>query len=529
MPSPPATAVARTRAPRDGADRPYCSDTPDDLAAVLGDAAGHRGGHATRLCLPASEGEVAAVLAREPRVLCIGAQSSLTGGATPRGECVVSTARLAELTLHGSRSATVGAGVVLRTLLDRLAAAGLSYPPVPTWDGATLGGTVATNAAGAATFKYGSTRDWVRRAVFVLAGGEVLELHRGEVVAGPDDTFVLERRDGSRTRIRRPAIVMPEVAKISSGYWSKPGMDLLDLLIGSEGTLALVTEVEVALVARPRCLVALVPVATEEEALQLTAALRREGQRTRHERDPRGLDVAAIEYVDAASARLLHEDGIPARERVALPADAGALLLLQIEVPSGADDTVAGVLGALLAAHGALDATVVAAPDESRRQAALFALREAVPEAINRRILAAQRRFGPAIAKAAADVVVPFAELAGALHSYRAIAARHGLACFVWGHVSDGNVHPNLLPRDAEEAARAELALLEIGREAIARGGAPMSEHGVGRSRVKQQLLLDLYGPAGVASMRAVKRGFDPHGVLAPGVLFAAGEADVRR
>ena len=219
MPSPPASAIARTRAPRDGADRPYCRDTPDDLAAVLGDAAGHRGGHATRLCLPASEGEVAAVLAREPRVLCIGAQSSLTGGATPRGECVVSTARLAQLTLHGGSSATVGAGVVLRTLLDQLAAAGLYYPPVPTWDGATLGGTVATNAAGAATFKYGSTRDWVRRAVFVLAGGEVLELHRGEVVAGADDTAGVDLGGRRIIKKQRHAIVMPEVAKISSGHW----------------------------------------------------------------------------------------------------------------------------------------------------------------------------------------------------------------------------------------------------------------------------------------------------------------------
>lgn len=520
MPDSASRSCARTRPPRGEAGMPPCRDAADEVAPYLHDAASFPGGHATRVCFPASEGEVATVLRREPQVLCVGAQSSLTGGATPRGGCVLSTARLTSFHWTGTTHATAGSGLVLRTLAEELAQRGRHYPPVPTWDGATIGGTVATNAAGAATFRHGTTRDWVSRAVFVLAGGDVLELHRGEVTADEAGGFTLLRQDDSRVHVQRPDIVMPDVPKISCGYVSRPGMDLLDLLIGSEGTLAVATEIEIRVAPRPDLFVALVPLVTEARALELTDALRAASLRTRRERDPGGLDVAAIEYIDAASLKLLREDRIFENLHLTIDDDAGTLLLLQVELPSAAADGALDSLARLLDGAGALAATLTAPVGDETRRAALFAVREAVPEGVNRRIRATQRELGPAISKAAADVVVPADRLGEAIQAYRAIAARHELECLIWGHVSDGNVHPNLLPRSVAAAARAQAALLEIGRTAIALGGAPMAEHGVGRNRIKQQLLVDLYGRTGVESMRAVKRAFDPRSVLAPGVLF---------
>jgi D-lactate dehydrogenase (cytochrome) len=92
----------------------------------------------------------------------------------------------------------------------------------------------------------------------------------------------------------------------------------------------------------------------------------------------------------------------------------------------------------------------------------------------------------------------------------------------VWGHISDGNVHPNVIPRSAADVDRGRDAILALGREVIAMGGCPLAEHGVGRSATKQQLLALLYGEAGVASMLAVKRALDPQGQLARGVIFPA-------
>ena len=528
--------VVRTRAPQGPGGSARCTTDPEVVASFLQDAAHTPGGRAPAVCFPASERQLADFVVGAPALLCVGAQSSLTGGATPCGARVVSTASLASIESVRSDRAVVGPGLVLRDLSAALADRNLWYPPVPTYDGATIGGTVATNAAGAATFAYGTTRDWIEGLTVVLANGEVLELRRGEICADAAGRFEIVMSDGSSVRFKRPDIAPPQVPKLSCGYFSAPDMDLIDLFIGSEGTLGIVTRVEIRVVKKPRQMSWLLTLANEARALALTAALRSASQRSRRDDDPNGIDVTAIEFADAPSIELLVADAAPSRIGVPLQGDAQALLFVQMNLPADADD--ASILDELaraddplrdhpvahlckmLARHGALATALPALPSEDRKQAAFAALREAVPDAVNRRIGAAQRIHGPSLTKAAADVIVPFPRLGEALAAYRAAAARHELACATWGHVSDGNVHPNLLPDDAVAAARTSAALLEMGRKAIELGGAPMSEHGVGRNPIKQQLLRELYGERGVESMRAIKRTLDPRGALAPGVLF---------
>src|SRR5438874_6126960 len=152
---------------------------PDVLASFLEDAAHFPGGHAAGLASPSSAAQVAALLRSESSVLAIGAQSSLTGGATPMGEVLLSTARLNRILELGEDRVHVEAGVSLADLDAALARAGKYYPPTPTFMGAFAGGIVATNAAGAATFKYGTTRDWVQALTVVMASGDVLKVERG--------------------------------------------------------------------------------------------------------------------------------------------------------------------------------------------------------------------------------------------------------------------------------------------------------------------------------------------------------------
>ena len=139
--------------PAPSARLPPVDTRSDVIESFLSDAAHVPGGHASGVAFPRTAGEVAALVASARRVLPIGAQSSLTGGATPRGELIVSTRALAGITLLPGGTVRAGAGVPLGELQRRLAAHGLYYPPVPTFDGAFVGGTIATNAAGAATFK----------------------------------------------------------------------------------------------------------------------------------------------------------------------------------------------------------------------------------------------------------------------------------------------------------------------------------------------------------------------------------------
>jgi D-lactate dehydrogenase (cytochrome) len=117
-------------------------------------------------------------------------------------------------------------------------------------------------------------------------------------------------------------------------------------------------------------------------------------------------------------------------------------------------------------------------------------------------------------------MIVPFESLDALLTMYDEEFARRGLDAAVWGHISDGNLHPNVIPRSIADVESGKEAILAFGREVMRLGGSPLAEHGVGRHPIKQRLLAEMYGPEGIAQMRAVKRALDPEGKLAPGVLF---------
>jgi D-lactate dehydrogenase (cytochrome) len=502
------------------ARRPRDVDVPpvmrDDavVAGFLDDAAHVAGGFADGVAFPATESEVAALVASAERVLPVGAQSSLTGGATPRGDLVLSTRALTRVDLLPGDLARVGAGVPLAALQRTLAASGRYYPPVPTFDGAFVGGTIATNAAGPATFKYGSTRRWVRAITVVLASGDVLDVVRGTASAASSG-FEIERPSGDVVRVPLPTYAMPPVAKLSAGYFAAPGMDLIDLFIGAEGTLGVIVDATLATIALPRRLVALVRCRDEAQMLTLTAALRDDAECAW--RGEAGLDVSAIEYVDARAVALL-DDAVYVRAGIPRPRE-GVLLILQAEIP-GDDDVALARLQHVLETSRIADDPTVAMPGDERAAARLFELRESVPAAVNGRVAAAKARIDAGIEKTAGDMVVPFERLADALATYRRQFEDRGLAYAVWGHVSDGNLHPNVIPASLDDVRRGREALLAIAHDVMAMGGAPLAEHGVGRSALKQQLLRELYGVDGIEEMRRVKHALDPEGKLAAGVLF---------
>jgi len=150
----------------------------------------------------------------------------------------------------------------------------------------------------------------------------------------------------------------------------------------------------------------------------------------------------------------------------------------------------------------------------------LVALREEIPASVNQRIGRAKADVDRRIEKPAGDMIVPFDRLDEMLACYEREFGGRGLDVAVWGHISDGNLHPNVLPRSFADVEAGRAAMLSAGKEAIRLGGSPLAEHGVGRSPIKQRLLEELYGRDGIDQMRAVKRALDPEWKLAPGVLF---------
>jgi D-lactate dehydrogenase (cytochrome) len=304
-------------------------------------------------------------------------------------------------------------------------------------------------------------------------------------------------------------------------------MDLIDLFIGSEGTLGVITTVTFrTLFPIPAAALALVPCRSEPDALALVAELRAEP------------GVAAIEHMDRRCLEILHEDGADRRCDVQLPDGTTLALLVQMELPPGTTEAdaftqIEGSLSEtgpdtsltrvcrLLHRHRVFDDTQMALPGNVRRAEQLIALREAVPAGVNQRVGRAQETIDPRIAKTAADMIVPFERFGEMMDIYRDGFASRGLDFAVWGHISDGNVHPNVIPRSYVDVERGKEAILFFGREVARLGGCPLAEHGVGRSPVKQTLLRELYGEDGVEQMRRVKRALDPGWKLAPGVIFS--------
>jgi glycolate oxidase len=413
--------------------------------------------------LPATTGEVAAVLRladeRRVPVTARGAGTGLSGGCIPRADgIVVAFERMAAIVEVDTENfiAVVEPGVRLDQLDAALAPLGLVYPVFPGEYSSSLGGNVATNAGGMRAVKYGVTRHHVLGIEAVLPSGEVI-------------------RDGGK------------MVKRSTGY------DLTQLVIGSEGTLALVTRAWLKLYPRaPHQATLLAPFTTLD---QVTAAV--------PELVRSGVGPLVLEYIDtltmaAATAYVGLDLGIPDDVKEA------ALAYLVVGLESTHADrleedshTVATQLGDL----GALDVYVL--PPGSA--AGLIDARE--------------KAFWVAKANGAddiIDIVVPRAAVPVFMARVTEIAAEAQAWIAGCGHAGDGNVHMAVFQKDPEARGRVMRALMEAG---MALGGAISGEHGLGTE--KSRYFLELEDPAKIALMRRIKAAFDPHDILNPGKIFS--------
>jgi len=534
-------------APEEGPS-PIVTSDPESLISIQEDASHFPGGHAFGLVRPSTEAEIAQVLRMATRngqsVLVVGAQSSLTGGAVPFGDLVISMSRMDRVhPVRGTGEAArvrVGAGVMLESLCSEVEAQGYYYPPAPTYQVATIGGTVATNASGSATFKYGPTRPWIKGLRVLTVDGWLLDIPRGRYQARRGEFFTLILPDGSRRDIPLPEHTMPRVKKVSMGYPFADPLDLIDLFIGSEGSLGVITEIDVGLTpAPPATLSALVFTSSESLGFELAASLRQSAERCHRKETGQYLDVRAIEHMDESSLELIRSRDVLKRLKIPVPADAKTALYLEIELPQKVPDqeildeleltlsgsslpTATSQFFRLLEQHGVIDQLELALPGEPSRREAFREIREAVPTAVNELIAERKARLDSGIHKLAGDMCVPvehFSEFAKIVHQE---LDRRGLEYAIFGHISDGNVHPNILARSMEEMVAGKEALMAIADHVKEMGGSPLAEHGVGRNPTKQELLARYLGPEGLARMRAIKAAFDPDWRLARGVLFSS-------
>lgn len=478
---------------------------PEILAPFLVDEAGFRG-HAEGLVRTGDLAEIAAVLqaasAAGTPVTFSARRTSLTGSAVPEGGLIVALPEDSSPDLvvidRAAGRAVAPARVLISDVELAAEAAGLFFPPDPTSrKTASIGGAVACNASGARSFRYGPTGAWVEGLTVCLASGEVLTLQRGD--HPPIDGFF---HLGDR-RIPCPPARRTDL-KNSLGYQVSPeAPDLIDLFIGSEGTLGYIHDVTLRLLPRQEIFAALVFWDALTPALDFVESLQHGSTR------PAGLDPMSVEWFDQASLAL----AAARHPRLGVPATAVAALFVEQRHEKGEEDAVAMAWYEALLAAGAPDDEAALRIARNRKDIETFRdFRHAVPEAIN----ALARSRG--LRKLGTDLAYPAGWLHRMVAGYTEAVAASGLEAAAFGHIGDNHLHLNLLPRDAAEAVAGKALYRALALQCAAVGGAISGEHGIGKS--KRDLLAEVTPAAVLAGMHAIKAVLDPQGILGRGNLF---------
>jgi glycolate oxidase len=425
-----------------------------------------RGARADLVALPGTAGEISRIarLCHEHRIPLVprGAGTGYTGGAVPSmGGIVLSLERLDRIIEINAEDlvAVVEPCVVTGALQEAVERVGLFYPPDPaSLAESAIGGNIAENAGGPRAFKYGTTGRYVLGLQAVLATGEII-------------------RTGGRS------------VKDVAGY------DLTSLIVGSEGTLAIVTEATLRVIPKMPATATL-----RATFVDVTAAATAVSALLRARVMPSTLELIDGASLDAV-ARHLGTTSLA-------PGDTGALLLIEVDgLPEAVTAEAARV-------------------EEACRSAGATALDRARDDAHRDELWRVRRELSPALrqispVKVNNDVVVPKGRIPELFVLIARLARTHDVQIPSFGHAGDGNVHVNIMVEDTEEArARAHQAERELFEGVMAMGGSLTGEHGIGLTKARY-LGLQFSGDE-IALMKRIKVAFDPHGVLNPGKIFPA-------
>ena len=484
---------------------------PKEIEPYLKDASQFQG-KAEGVAFPENEKEVVEFLkeanAKKIPVTVSAGRTGLTGSAVPLKGWVLAIEKLSQM--HEIKKEPRGGSirtepaVYLKDLNREAAREGLFYPPDPTGPKAFLGGTLATDASGPNGFKYTSTRAFIRRIRVVLANGEVLDLRRHQIEA-EGKAYLEIPVGGKKLKIPKPCYRWPSV-KHAGGYYSTAGLDAVDLFIGSEGTLGVITEIEARLFPKPSGLLAFVIFfKSEEDSWQFAKSARDMSIRNRSFAGQGNLETRILEYFDSGSLEFLRP-GFPA-----IPKEARACLFLEQEIKS--PDSLRALKDEwrlYFEKGGALEE--VWEGDTPEKQEEFRSLRSALPLAV-KDFLAEHRQR-----KIGTDTCVPRERFAELMLFHRKKAEESGLTHLTFGHIGDNHVHLNLLPKNDAEQEKARAVYPQLLEKAMELGGTFSAEHGVGK--LKHPYLVRLFGKEGIDQMKAIKRALDPNLILGQGNLF---------
>ncbi|NLF27303.1 MAG: FAD-binding oxidoreductase [Clostridiales bacterium] len=467
-----------------------------------------------------------------------GARTGLAGGASPEGGLILNLSRMNRILgirrdAHGRVLLRAQPGAALlsvrKALSDKMVdvsgwsaeslelfasvrAGELFFSPDPTEPTASVGGMASCNACGARSFLYGATRRHIHALRVVLADGRVAELERGRDRARGRE-FSIPCADGTSLSGQLPDFDTPDIK--DAGYFFRPDMDLVDLFIGSQGTLGIVSELELILMPAPKLLSGVTAFFPDDEcALSYVAAMKRFSPKP-----------ASIEFFDRDALALVERQKAetPAfRQLQELPENYCSAVYVEFNL--GGEDELYPALerlsGVLAETGGDPENTWVARDSLELEKLLLF--RHSVPETIDIHV-EKNKKNEPAITILSTDMAVPDARFRELFDLYRRDLAGSGLMSLIFGHIGENHVHPNVLARNLDEYERGHALFEKWARAVREMGGTITAEHGAGK--IKKPLLLILYGEERMRKLLDLKRALDPKGILGPGNVLTEVDA----
>ena len=437
-----------------------------------------------------------------------GARTGLGGGSVALEGAVISTEKLTNTIRIDTEKklAYVQAGVLHIDIDDELNHLGLFFPPNPTEKNSSIGGNISTNASGSRTFKYGTTRDYVESLVVILSNGDEVHLHRGEFVS-QSDTISFTSLSGEKYFVPKPKYKIPKV-KHSAGYFSAEKFDAIDLFIGSEGTLGVVSDVVLRIIPRPENVFAAIIFFDNIDNLFDFLDIARDKSKDSFKNSIEDLnDISArlIEFFDDQSLDLLRE------KNSQIPEQAKAAIWIEQEYSSNNLDILLDKWYNLISEYTTLsDSTWMAMSESEKRAFSEFRhlLPLTVVDILSRNNM---RKFGT-------DIAVPSKYTKDIYNFLRNEIENSGLQNAMWGHIGNAHFHANVMAKDDSELHKAHTFFDNCMTEAIRLGGTISGEHGIGK--LKKKYLLQMFGKDGIEQMIAIKKTLDPKNLLCKGNVF---------
>lgn len=483
----------------------------DEIQNFLSDASNYSG-FCDAVYFPESEEDVVSILKhcneKKIKVTAAGNGTGLTGSRVPEGGVVISLGRMNKILElnEEEKYVIVQPGVILKDLQDFVEQKKLFYPPDPTERNCFIGATVATNSSGARTFKYGATRNYVLGLRVVTAGGQILEISREQFKASGYEAM-LTSESGNIISFELPKYKMPDT-KNAAGYYCKENMDLIDLFIGSEGTLGVITELKLKLLTLPEDILSCVVFFNDENnALDFVDTARKLSQKfVNEEREPSSAKINArgLEFFDKHSLNFLRVDYHN------IPANAEAAVWFEQELTCSDNSLIDDWMQLIKKFNGSETDSWIAIDRNEQEKFKDF--RHAISWKVNEFIT--QHGFK----KIGTDTAVPADVFKRFYFECKQKVENAKLDYVVYGHFGNAHMHLNMLPKNQNEYDIAKKIYAEICEDAVNYNGTISAEHGIGKS--KRDYLLKMYGEETIKEMARLKLIFDPNAILGIGNIF---------